>query len=341
FLWYSKEKWMKKSFLGKLENNHFSLFLHSFILFMNTKLKRLVIILSLALLPSFMSAQVDYYDFYEANEAWQGGLNIGINSFWGDVNDYTNKIFPTTPFQSSFYQQRGFVLGGSFGKRMTPFWTLNLEFKLANVYGKNYKASMQFASKLNNEIVLTTTFDILALCKVNTAWSVYPRIGMGVYGFKSRVWNTTSGKTINAYPIRMEEGETDQIMEPTHFQYVFAMPFGIGVGYRVLPELNLFLESSMTWVSSDMLDAYLSNDKRFEGVWTTSIGVTYQFDFPIIRRHTRNGSYNAYDPALKKDSTEDEYKRKKQKSVIFLTPAKSHSKSAVKTKKAKRKSFSM
>ena len=61
-------------------------------------------------------AQKDNFSPYKAHEYWFGRLNFGTNSFWGDVNDNTNKIFPTTPFQSSFYKNRHFVLGGGFGK---------------------------------------------------------------------------------------------------------------------------------------------------------------------------------------------------------------------------------
>ena len=306
---------------------------------MNKLLK--INILALIILLPFASQAQEKIEFFDINEAWQGSLSIGVNSFWGDVNDYTNKILPTTPFQSSFYQQRCFVLGGFFGKRLTSYWNINIEFKLSNLAGKNYKTAMQFYSHMNNEIVFTTTVDILELCKVYSPWSLYPRIGVGVYGFKSRVWNTQTGVTINAYPVRVTGTETPNPTSPTHMQYAFAIPFGVGVGYRILPELNIFFETSMTWVNSDYLDAYSSSSRKFEGVWTSSIGVSYQFDFPVIRSHATKGGYNAYDPALKKDNTEAEYKRMQEKSSVIHKPVKSHSKSAVKTKKAKRKQFSM
>lgn len=295
----------------------------------------------LLLFTTLLSAQDDFHGFYNVNEAWQGSLNVGINSFWGDVNDGTNKIFPTTPFQSSFYQQRCFVLGGFFGKRMTPFWNLNLEFKLSNLAGKNYKTSMQFYSRMNNEIVLTSTFDILKLCRKESYWSVYPKIGFGVYGFKSRRWNPETGNFLQAFPVSVKDDAEEIPTEPTHLQYTFAIPFGVGVGYRILPELNLFFETSMTWVNTDFLDAYQSNDKHFEGVWTSSIGVSYQFDFPVVRRKARHGSYKVYDPALKDDHVNDRYQRMERKCSVIHKPVKSHSKSSVKSKKAKRKQFSM
>ena len=125
---------------------------------MKTHLKIIVLAIA-AFFPVLLSAQ-EKVEFYAVNEAWQGSLNIGVNSFWGDVNDYTNKILPTTPFQSSFYQQRCFVLGGFFGKRLTPFLNVNLEFKLSNLAGKNYKTSMQ-SSRMSSVAVSAISLFIL------------------------------------------------------------------------------------------------------------------------------------------------------------------------------------
>lgn len=274
----------------------------------------------------FATAQEDPYTFYYAHEAWEGGVQFGVNSFWGDVDDGTNKIFPATPFQSSFYQQRQFVLGGHFGKRLAPFWSVAVSFKLSNLSGRNHKEDLQFISKLNNEVVFITTFDILKMARANPNWSLYPRVGVGVYGFKSRLWNISDGAPVAAFP------------EGNIFQYSLAIPFGVGVGYRPLPELHLFLETSMTWVNSDLLDAWRSPRRAFEGVWTTSIGVSYQFDFPAARKRG-NGRYDALDPALKKDNAEAQYNRRKMRSSTINEPVKSKSKSAVKNKKAKRKTF--
>lgn len=291
---------------------------------------------------SFAQNQSETWEFYEAQEAWQGSLNIGLNSFWGDIDDGTNKILPTTPFQKSFYKQRNFVLGGFFGKRLTPCWNINIDFKLANVEGRDYKNAKQFISYLNHEITITTTFDILMMAKVYTPWSLYPRIGIGIYGFKSKAWNFTTGELINAYPVRVAPDAAEMPTAPTHYQYALVIPFGIGVGYRVLPELNVFFETSMSWVNTDYLDAYPATNKNFEGVWTSSIGVSYQFDFPKVRhKQHNNGKYEAYDPALKKDNTEEIYKRNQEKSSTVHKRAVSHSKSSIKSKKHKRKKFKM
>ena len=87
-------------------------------------MKRYVILIAILLFTTAYRAysQQDNYYFYNSFEAWEGGLNFGVNSFYGDINDNTNKIFPATPFQASFYKDRHFVVGGYFGKRMTPFW---------------------------------------------------------------------------------------------------------------------------------------------------------------------------------------------------------------------------
>lgn len=278
---------------------------------------------------------------YKAEACWFGGLNLGVNSFWGDVNDFTNKLLPTTPFQSSFYQHRHIVLGGAFGKMIYPFWSLQIEFKLANLSGRDYRTGQEFYSYLNNEIAIITNIDFLKLANVKTNWTAYGRFGMGIYGFKTMLWNSHTGDMVNSYPLLLSPNATTPptITKPSYYQYAFAIPFGVGTGYRILPELTVFFETSMTWINHDMVDAYQSDKAKFEGVWTSSIGVTYQFNFPAVRVNHVAGA-KVYDPALKKDNVDEEYQRKKRNSSVIFKPATSHSKSAVKNKKAKRKTFS-
>lgn len=306
------------------------------------KLKGLFLTLSLFTLLTCTMAQDDYYSPYKSHEKWFGSLNLGVNSFWGDINDNTNKLFPVTPFQSSFYKNRHFVLGGEFGKDITPFLTMGIAFKFANVSGKDYRTSREFYSYFNNEIVFAFTADILKLSKVRTNWGFYPRIGFGVYGFRTRLWNSNSGELLAVFPDYLINYELEQkVADKTpRYYYTFAIPFGVGVSYQLLPELTLYFETSMTWVNQDRLDAFSSDIKKFEGVWTSSLGVVYRFDFPVVRPKNVAGS-QVYDPALKNDNLDKKYKRKKNRSSVIFKPAKSRTKSAVKQKRVKRKKFSI
>lgn len=254
-----------------------------------------------------LKGQVDNYSFYHGSENWEGSLNFGVNSFYGDINDKTNKIFPATPFQSSFYKDRNFVLGGYFGKRITPFWTAALEFKVAHVSAHDKYDKLAFRSYWNSEIMITNTLDILSMCNLQTNWSVYPKIGLGIYGFKSKMWSTATGEILNVYPF------FESYDEPSGYQYCFAIPFGIGGGYRILPELRVYLETGVTWVSSDFLDACPSGKRGFEGVWNTIIGVSYQFDFP---RSGGNPRYTNANKALEDDGINDKYKRRRNRSNL-------------------------
>ena len=113
-------------------------------------IRRVAVAFLLFTLSYTADSQTDNYTFYPAHKSREGGLSIGVNSFYGDVNDNTNKIFPATPFQRSFYQDRHFVVGGYFGKRMAPFWTLALNFKFGRVSG---------ADKYNN-LALNVIFNL-------------------------------------------------------------------------------------------------------------------------------------------------------------------------------------
>lgn len=240
-------------------------------------------------------------------------MSIGVNSFYGDVNDNTNKIFPATPFQRSFYQNRHFVVGGYFGKRMTPFWTLALDFKFGRVSGADKYENLAFRTSWNTEVVISNTLDVLSMANLNTNWSLYPKIGFGVYAFRSTLWNTITGQVLGCFP--MAEISADGLeSKAAGYRCVFAMPVGLGVGFRPIPELRVFFETGITWVANDFLDAYPMSKPSFEGVWNTMIGVSYQFDF--TPRRGANPRYATANDALKDDGVTRKYKRMRNRSNL-------------------------
>ena len=273
------------------------------------------IAVALLLFTLFYAAdsQTDNYYFYNDYESWEGGLSIGVNSFYGDVNDNTNKIFPATPFQRSFYKDRHFVIGGYFGKRMTPFWTLALEFKVGRVSGADKYENLAFRTSWNTEVVISNSLDVLSMANLSTNWSLYPKIGFGVYAFRSHLWNTVTNQTAGYYPSAefVSDGTVDRV---TGYRCAFAMPVGLGVGFRPMPELRVFFETGITWVANDYLDAYASPKPSFEGVWNTMIGVSYQFDF--IPRRGANPRYATANDALKDDGVTRKYKKMRNRSNL-------------------------
>lgn len=288
-------------------------------------IKLFIPLIALFLCSYIANSQTDNYYFYQAHEAWEGSLNFGVNSFYGDINDNTNKMFPATPFQASFYKNRNFVFGGYFGKRMTPFWTLAFEFKLAHVSGADRSHSLAFHSFWNNELMITNTLDILSMCNLNTDWAVYPKIGFGIYGYQTKLWSTVDGEVLNDYP-------------ETPYHYTFGLPFGIGGSYRIhdLPELRIYFETGVTFVAGDGLDGSTALDeltphhnRNFEGVWNTVVGVSYQFNFPPAGAKANPRSNNAND-ALKDDGVTNKYKRMRWKSNLGTGKPKYSKSSAMK-----------
>lgn len=275
--------------------------------------KGLKLILAFLLFAPIYSlhAQVDNYNFYHYYEAWEGGIDFGVNSFYGDVNDNTNKIFPATPFQASFYKDRHFVVGGYFGKRMTPFWTLALDFKFGRVSGKDKYEHLAFRTSWNTEVVISNTLDILSMCNLETNWSLYPKIGFGVYAFRTKLWDTQTGDIIHVYP---HSEMINGVVNPAGYRCAFAIPAALGFGYRPLPELRVFFETGITWVNTDWLDAKISSKPSFEGVWNTVVGVSYQFDFtPHRGANPRHATAN---DALKDDGVNKKYKKMRNRSNL-------------------------
>lgn len=276
-------------------------------------IRRIAVVLLLFTLFYTADSQIDNYFFYNDYESWEAGLSIGVNSFYGDVNDNTNKIFPATPFQRSFYQDRHFVVGGYFGKRMTPFWTLSLDFKFGRVSGADKYENLAFRTSWNTEVVLSNSLDILAMANLNTSWSVYPKIGVGIYAFRSTLWQTATNQTLGYFP-DAHVSEDGTSLKATGYRCAFAVPIAMGVGFRPIEELRIFFETGITWVANDFVDAYLSSKSSFEGVWNTMIGVSYQFDF--TPRRGANPRYATANDALKDDGVTRKYKKMRNRSNL-------------------------
>lgn len=258
-------------------------------------------------------SQNDNYFFYNDYESWEGGLSIGVNSFYGDVNDNTNKIFPATPFQRSFYMDRHFVVGGYFGKRMTPFWTMALDFKFGRVSGTDKYEGLAFRTSWNTEVVLSNSLDVLSMANLNTNWSLYPKIGFGIYAFRSTLRSLVSDQVVDCFPAA-ELSADGTLNRAIGYRCAFALPIGIGVGFRPMPELRVFFETGVTWVANDYLDACASPKPSFEGVWNTMIGVSYQFNF--TPRRGANPRYATANDALKDDGVTRKYKRMRNRSNL-------------------------
>lgn len=276
-------------------------------------IRRIAVALLLFTLFYTADSQTDNYYFYNDYESWEGGLSFGVNSFYGDVNDNTNKIFPATPFQRSFYKDRHLVVGGYFGKRMTPFWTLALDFKFGRVSGADKYENLAFRTSWNTEVVISNSLDVLAMANLNTNWSLYPKIGFGIYAFRSHLWNTITEQTTGYYPdaVFASDGTLEKV---TGYRCAFAMPVALGVGFRPIPELRVFFETGITWVANDYLDALPAAKPSFEGVWNTMIGVSYQFDF--TPRRGANPRYATANDALKDDGVTRKYKKMRNRSNL-------------------------
>ncbi|MBP5400499.1 MAG: hypothetical protein J6Y35_02600 [Bacteroidales bacterium] len=276
-------------------------------------IRRIAVALLLFALFYTADSQNDNYYFYNDYESWEGGLSIGVNSFYGDVNDNTNKIFPATPFQRSFYKDRHFVVGGYFGKRMTPFWTLALDFKFGRVSGSDKYENLAFRTSWNTEVVISNSLDVLAMANLETDWSLYPKIGFGIYAFRSTLRSTLTDEVMDCFPAA-ELIDDGTVVKATGYRCAFAMPIALGVGFRPLPELRVFFETGITWVANDFLDAYASPKPSFEGVWNTMIGVSYQFDF--TPRRGANPRYATANDALKDDGVTRKYKKMRNRSNL-------------------------
>jgi len=252
-------------------------------------------------LLAFVTVKVNA-QFYRANENWFVGLQVGMNTFWGDVDDRSNHIVPGGPFQSGFYKNHGIVGTVSFGKEFAPFWNMRLQLRVENLKGQHRPNNLKFASPLNFELTALTTIDILDLANANERWDFYPIIGLGAFAFKSSLRDLESNDTLGHFPQKYTT------IGKQKYGFSFALPFGLGVNFRATQRVNINFETIMTFMGNDGIDTRIEKPRNFEGIWRTSLGVSFLFDtktpqinhrsYRSARAKTEGGARQGVDPVL-------------------------------------------
>lgn len=280
--------------------------------------------------------------FYKGNQNWFAGVQVGMNAFWGDVDDGSNHIVPGGPFQSGFYKNHGIVGTVHFGKEITPFLTMRLQFRVENLKGQHRPDSLRFASPLNFELTALATIDILDLANANERWDFYPIIGIGAFAFRSTLYDMQTSKELDRFP------QKETTIGKQKYGFSFALPFGLGVNFRATPRVHVNFETVMTWMGNDGIDIKLAKPKSFEGIWRSSLGVSFLFDskrtqinynsYRSSKGKTASGARQGIDPNL------SDYKDKLKKGNVVTdfkgVAAPSASQSTTKVKyKSRRATF--
>jgi len=245
---------------------------------------------------------------YGANKNnWNIGLYVGVNNYFGDVSNSKNKFIFSDPFTKDFYQNRYPMFQFSIGNNILPYWNLRLNVLYGNLRNQSNDLDYRFIAYHTHEIALINAIDIFELTSIDR-WHLNIHAGIACYGFKTALFDSELNTTV--------------VPKPQTFKYSFTIPFGLGFSYDINDNWKFTFDIMYHWVTSDSLDAYKSDLKKFEGFSYAAIGFQYAFQLPTIRLNnarrnfplSRNYGFNA----MGIDKTHKLYKQRKQRGN--LTP---------------------
>ena len=226
---------------------------------MNRKISIISLILPLLISVVFVrtaKAQMAYGPY----DRWFVSANVGWSAFYGDVTDGMNQLFSAGPFQSSYFENRGFGLNVAFGKHINRSFSLRANCLWDNVQGRDntqhFKTSIQEYSAIG-------MLDFLDLFNTKyEKWDLYAMVGFGVTLFETKLYNNS----------------TDALVS-TPEELALTIPVGLGVNYHITPDFCINFEMTLRPYLNDNVDGRVASDAGLEGQSFTSIGINYTFDF--------------------------------------------------------------
>ncbi len=235
-------------------------------------------------LTKFSFAQYNYvFPWYKG---WEAGTNIGLNYFYGDVNDNKSRFWNNTPLSGFYYEQKRIMFDLSFGKNITPYYSIKSHFSFGNLYGSNEKLNMYFKGNiLNADIDLYFHYlDYFLKRPENKKFKYYVIAGIGVSNYNS------IRKQLNNNVFLGSVGYSNNGLNKTQRSTDMIFKIGMGVAYNIDKYWMINFESNLNYLSSDNLDAFTSDNTRLEGFGFMSFGLIYKFNFNI---RTRNNNWKS------------------------------------------------
>ncbi len=232
--------------------------------------KVLLVLLFVLLTKSFLCAQY-IYPFYEG---WGIGANIGLNYFYGDVNDDKGRIWSNPPLSGFYYTDKNVMGSLSLGKDISEIWGVRSHFTFGSLSGSNEKTRMYFKGDLYS-FGLDVTFqyiDYFLKRPKSRKFKYYAFCGLGLTSF-----NSTRTETLIDMPLNAEDyNNTEETGN-----YITTIKLGLAIVYQLDKKWLFNFETSLNYLNTDYLDAYSSSSAKLEGYGYMSLGLVYKFDLDI------------------------------------------------------------
>ena len=228
-------------------------------------MKKLAFIL-LLLLPTLLIAQGPKGKFWDN---WAININGGQTWFLGDVSKNFDQFEPSLRETST---AAGIILS----KTLSCVFGLRGQLYYGNLFGQKDKyaggapANLKFNAIFWNYNI-NATIDFTALigkCNPDRKFSFYGILGAGFTDFKTRLYNSVTGKEINTWGYDRPSGGT------YYWVTELTMPVGLGMSYKLGKKLKITLESTLNEVNTEKIDRVVGMSKR-DAYYYTAIGITY------------------------------------------------------------------
>lgn len=287
------------------------------------------------------TASSTYSQRYRGYEDWFFGAHIGATSLWGDITDNENHFLPGGPFQKGYYQDRKVMGGASFGKNISPVYSIRAQVLFGSVTSHTI-VEKQVSNSIIQDYSVIVNVDFIDLFKWSTKsnWDFYGFIGLGFSRFRSQLYSATDFIVHPDSIIRYAPYDSSKYAR-NKYTATLSIPFGLGVNYKIGNNWVINAESSIRYLNTDWLDASGVNPKRsFEGFGFLSLGITYRFNLPRGGSVWSRKSSHSFD--AQHDNSGASYRNQRHNGSVTSDPFsnRKNGKSSIKIKsKRKKKTF--
>lgn len=209
-------------------------------IFYHRLIKTLTVFSVIMLLPVVFYGQNTDKIQQKFSPYWYMGANIGINQFYGDIQDLT--------FFDKLSDDKMSV-GLNLGHQFTPILGLRGNFKYGSVYSLNEGANREMEASTLLDYNISGTVSILNLISgynPDRKLDVYAMAGIGFMNWKSELRNSNTGAVLKKHGT-----SGNGPLELTTEGYI---PVGAGISYKFDDKWSLALEQTWNGINSDMLD---------------------------------------------------------------------------------------
>ena len=185
---------------------------------------------------------------------------------YGDIQNEDNPL-------ANFADETGIAFGLRGGHYFSPI--LSAHFQLINAQFKGFKNSSNIGFEsglLEFQFGVTANVSNLLFGEKDRRISFYGFTGVSPLYFKSRVWQTETGKLLTNYGYSNSEEITN-----SGRQFGLAFPLGGGMALRLQDNWYLNLETAIRFSTSDLLDGY-DRGTNHDAYYYTSLGISYNFE---------------------------------------------------------------